>query len=233
MRKLFLPGIALVVVLASTASAGTPGINLSWNKCDTSPASTNIDYSCHGDLGNLVSLQGSFRSPVGFNDFAGMSAVVDFIFAVPVPNYWMTESGTCNYGAMTISNPSATAPCVTPNIFDPAFSGGGFAVNYPMPNRMRIRIDWATGAPTPPVMAAGSLYPAFKLSFDPDQGVLNGCSGCELPATLGLLSVEVFGFQTGEDYFISVVDAPTITWQSAVPTPARNQTWGAVKALYR
>ena len=242
MKKLLLLTIALVAFGATTALAAAPGVNLSWANCATTAVSGGKTYACDGALGATVSLQGTFRSAIGINDFAGMSAVVDFGFAGPVPSYWVTDSGTCNAGAMTIGNPSATAPCVTTNIFDPAFSGGGFAVNYPTPNRMRFRIDWATGAPVAPIVAANNLYPAFKLTFDPDAGVNNACAGCDQPGCIVVNSIEIFGFISTEDYTITGADSRQyVTWQGGAiggngcpaETPSQNKTWGSVKALYR
>ncbi|MFI5372825.1 MAG: hypothetical protein ACHQ52_14825, partial [Candidatus Eisenbacteria bacterium] len=177
--------------------------------------------------------QGTFRNPADVPDFAGCTSVVDITWPGPVPSYWEIDSPGCNAGAMVIASPSASPPCVTTNIFDAAFSGGGFAFDHTSLNKRRLRIDWATGAPTPPSLTAGALYPVFKLVLDPDQGVQNRCSGCDLPATITLQSVEVFGFGATEDYLITTTDVrSTITWQSG-PTPVQNRTWGAIKALYR
>ena len=117
-------------------------------------------------------------------------------------------------------------------------------MTYPQSNRIRFRIDWATGAPTAPSVAAGSLYPAFKLIFDPDAGVNAAppCAGCGDPGCLVLNSVEVFGFAAGEDYLITAQDVRQfVTWQGGAiggagcpaATPSQSKTWGSVKALYR
>lgn len=243
MKKLLLLTAALVAFGASAALAGTPGINLSWANCVTSTATSAAKtYACDGALGTVISFQGTFRSAQAIPDFAGVSSVVDVGFGAAVPDYWKTLSGECNAGAMTIGNPSATAPCFTTNIFDPNFSGGGFALDYIGSNRFRLRIDWATGAPTPPAIVAGNLYPAFKITFDPDAGVNAGCTGCDQPACLVLNSVEEFGFVQSEDYIITAQDVRQyVTWQGGAiggtgcpaATPTQSKTWGSVKALYR
>jgi hypothetical protein len=223
----------MMVAIATSATAGTPGINLSWNNCDTTPASADMDYACHGDLHQILRFQGTFRSVVSIPDFNGCTSVVDITWAGPVPSYWEIDYPGCNTGALSIMNPTAVAPCAAPNIFDNSFSGGGFSFDHTSLNKRRLRIDWATGTPSPPSVTAGALYPAFQLTFDPDQGVLQGCTGCDLPASLTLVSVEVAGFTAGEDYVITTTDVRnTITWQSG-PTPVQNKTWGAIKALYR
>jgi hypothetical protein len=229
------------LVSAGVAQAASPGINLSWNNCNTTATSADKVYACDGALGATVSFEGTFRPGVALADFAGCSSVVDLGWGSALPDYWKTDAGACNAGAITIGNPSSTAPCVTTNIFDPAFSGGGYALEYPSANRMRFRVDWATGASTPPSLVAGSLYPAFKITFDPDQGVNNACAGCATPACLVLNSVEVFGFTTGEDYFYEAQDVRQIvTWQGGAiggggcaTVPTQNRTWGSIKAMYR
>lgn len=240
-RMLALACLALIA-MAGAAQAAAPGVNLSWANCATTAASGDKAYACDGALGSVISFQGTFRVATAIADFAGVSSIVDFGFQNALADYWKTDSGACNAGAFTIGNPSATAPCVTTNIFDPAFSGGGFAVSYPSANRMRLRIDWATGAPTPPSVAAGSLYPAFKITIDPDAGVNAGCAGCTDPGCIVFNSAEVFGFATGEDYFTEAVDVRQfVTWQGGAVggagcpaiVPTQNKTWGSIKAMYR
>jgi hypothetical protein len=242
MKKLLLFTAALVAISATAALAASPGVNLSWANCATTAASGDKTNGCDGASGVVAAFQGTFRSATGIPDFAGCSSVVDLGFAGPVPDYWKTGSGECNSGALTIGNPTAAAPCATPNIFDVNFSGGGFAIDHPGPSKVRFRIDWATGAPTAPIVNAGALYPAFKLSLDPDAGVNTGCTGCEQPTCLVVNSIEVFGFATGEDYTITNADSRQyVTWQGGAiggagcpaATPSQNKTWGSVKALYR
>lgn len=247
MKRMFALACLASLVTAGVAQAGTPGINLSWANCATTAASGDKVYACDGLLGAPVSLQGTFRPGVDITysgagtGFAGCSSVLDFGWGVNTPDYWKTDAGACNAGALTTVNPSATAPCVTTNIFDPAFSGGGYALEYPSANRMRLRIDWATGAPTAPSITTGSLYPAFKIQFDPDQGVNNACAGCTTPACVVVNSVEVFGFQTGQDYLYEAADVRQIvTWQGGAiggggcaTVPTQNRTWGSIKAMYR
>lgn len=241
MKKLLLLTIALVAFGATTALAASPGINLSWANCSTLATAANKNQDCSGANGT-AGFQGTFRSAIGINDFAGTSSVVDIGFGGPVPDFWKTGTGECNANALLAINPSVAAPCVTPNIFDATASGGGFAIDHPSPNRIRLRIDWATGAAVPPVVAAGSLYPAFKIQLDLDQGVNQACAGCDQPACLVVNSIEIFGFVTGEDYVINTQDSRQyVTYQGGAiggngcpaETPSQNRTWGSVKALYR
>lgn len=235
--------VAGLGLIARGALAATPGVNLSWANCQTTPASAARSYACDGALGYVVSFEGSFRASRSVPDFVGCSSVLDIAFASSTPDYWKTNSGECNAGALTIVNPSSTPPCVSTNVFDPSSSGGGFLVTYPEPDHVRIRVDWATGAPTPPSVTAGQLYPAFKLSFDPDAGAVH-CGDCAAPGCVVLVSVEVFGFGDNEDERITTPDVRAyVTWRAdalgsangnacGASQTSQNRTWGALKTRY-
>src|SRR5690349_8499581 len=128
MKKLLtVLSLAALVCSASSAFANNGAMNLSWNHCDYTAASVNKSYACDGAAGTLFTLTGSFVMPFAVADFAGVSAAVDIETAVPTPDYWRTQAGECNFGALTVSNPTPTPPCA-PNLFDASFSGGGFSV---------------------------------------------------------------------------------------------------------
>ncbi len=243
MKRMFALACLAIVFTAGVSQAATPGVNLSWSNCATTAASGDKTYACDGALGNTVSIQGSFRAGTSIPDFAGVASVMDIGWAGAVPDYWKVDGGQCNANAMVVANPTATAPCVTTNIFDATYSGGGFALSAPPSgNRLRFRIDWATGAPVLPSVTAGNLYPAFKLTFDPDQGVNNACAGCTTPACMVFQSCEVFGLAQGEDYFFEAADVrQSVTWQGGAiggggcpaDVPTQNRTWGQIKSMYR
>jgi hypothetical protein len=241
MKKLLIVTAALALS-ATAAFAAVPGVDLSWNACNTAAASANKVYACDGQLGAPVAFQGSFILNVTIPDFAATSSVVDIGFAGTVPSYWKTGAGECNQDAITLANPSVTTPC-GPNLFGSAVSAGGFVFENPTPSRLRMRIDYAQGAAAPVVVNPNVQYGAFKIQMDPDQGFNNGCAGCLLPACLVLNSVLVQGFtQPAENYFIEAQDVRNfVTWQGGAiggagcpaATPTHNSTWGSVKALYR
>lgn len=240
MKKLLtVLSLAALVCSASAAFANNGAMNLSWNRCDTTPPSFNKSYACDGLLGSPVQMTGSFVMPFAVPDFAGVSAAVDIETPVPTPDYWKTDAAGCNAGALLAVNPSTGPPCL-PNLFDATTSGGGATISYPTPTRVRVRVDWASGAAVAPSTLAGQHYAGFTLQFDPDQGVTNGCAGCQIPACIVLNGMDVFGFAPGEDFFIESIDVNNaVTWQSAGgnncqgATPSKNKTWGSVKSMYR
>jgi hypothetical protein len=257
MKKLLVLTAALVVVCVSVAAAGTPGVNLSWNGCTTSGFNPGLNVNNNCDLTqNPTStgkkeFQGSFRVSQSFPDFSGTSSVVDLAWNGSQPDFWKTENTTdCSFNALGAVNPTAAGLC--PNtIFDPAFSAGGFAVEHPFPYTERLRIDWGNGAAAPVAIVGGTLYTGFSMSFNFDTGMdllvtgLPKCTGCTAPVCLVVNSIEVNGFTIGEKYLIEGADArnfvtvnggavTTPTGQGCpAATPAKNSTWGSVKALYR
>jgi hypothetical protein len=234
--KTFSPLISLALLLAASPSfAGTPGFNLSWSGCDTSPASTDRSYACDGRLGSPVVLEVSFRSDRTFPDFAEVEARIDFAWnTLSVPDFWRFDQTGCNHAMVSLLGPSTSSPCASPGLFDPDYSAGQMFLEFPTANRTRLVVEYATGAPAPRTMVAGALYGAFRLSIDVDQGVLSGCAGCERATVITLGSLALWGYAASEYCLITVPDAnDTVTWQAQGPTPARNATWGAVKALYR
>jgi hypothetical protein len=234
--------VALMAAMATAARAGTPGVNLSWDDCSTSPASANQDYACDGKLGSRVSLQGTFRNAYDVGNLYGLESTLMIVWPESVPDFWAVGPGGCDLNAFGLAHTSATPPCGTPSIFDSTLYGG-YSVDYPTPNRLLLRIDTSPNPyPNWPSLTAAELYPAFKVSFDVDAGIAHACLGCDVPACIVLQSVEVFGLYPTQDYLI--VDPDTrnwCTWQGGAvagagcpgSTPVQNRTWGAVKALYR
>jgi hypothetical protein len=241
MKIPLLVGSVALLFSASTSLAGTPGFNLSWIGCDTSPSSVDRSYACDGLLGTTFALQASFRLDHDLPDFVESRSILEVAWDIATPDYWKIMSGQCNSGAIVPLRPSSSG-CSLTNLYDPCCSFFSFTVTQVTPSRERFQVETATGAPTPAVVTAGDLYGAFRLQLDPDQGVASGCSGCAAPACFVLKDVEVFGFGAGEDYLITVPDQRFyVTWQGGAlatggcpgATPARSATWGAVKTLYR
>jgi hypothetical protein len=85
---------------------------------------------------------------------------------------------------------------------------------------------------------SGSEYFLFNLMLDNTTTVgASACAGCSEPATVvfsGLLLQRLGQYPIG---FSFPDRSNVVTWQSASascrPEPARNRTWGAIKALYR
>jgi hypothetical protein len=91
-------------------------------------------------------------------------------------------------------------------------------------------------------IAEGTEVYSFKLVFNSAKSVGSACTGCSTPVCIVLNSIKLdqnVG-TPGGDKFVSVPAMRNVaTWQGGIgtdcylATPARNTTWGLVKALYR
>jgi hypothetical protein len=227
------------IVFASVGWAS--GLDLSWQGCATTPASSDFTYACDGNLGTPVNLQGSFRLSASMSDFAATSAFLDIGFKDAIPDFWRMTGSGCAYGIFSSQIPEVTPPCTGVNLFDERYAITQYSTLDLSPTRMRVRIDTAANAPAPVSITAEALYADCRLQIAVDQEHFLGCAGCADPGCLVLETITVFGFGSGEYYVIENQDARNwVTWQGAsafVPCPAavptRTSTWGQVKALYR
>jgi hypothetical protein len=215
------------------------GVNLGWNNCGTTVATSNKSFACD-DNATSFQLVGSFKHGFDVADFVAVSAAVDVSVGAPsVPDWFALGTGGCREGELTLNNVGAVAGCTNP--YSGANQGGGYVIeNGPTPDRFRIRLDWARDLPG---FLNGSVRnTAFLLglssanSFDEGFGM---CAGCNVPACLVLNAVEVFSQSQGRT---RIIETPEVrnwaTWQGGTgscpgATPARKATWGQVKALYR
>lgn len=223
----------------------------------------NKNYACDGSLnGAPFKGVFSFVAPVSMNQFVGIQGVMDFTTgANPLPDWWKLGVGDCRDGNFSyplaftgIGNTTCVNPWVGGN------TGGGFAYYFqnkgddpvsptPWPGYGRIKVAFARDSEK--ALVGGVHYVAGVWSLDTFNDVDTGagvCAGCEQPACLVMNSVELY--QTAgappQDIFylnggVGGHATDFITWQGGavggqgcpLSTPAKNKTWGSVKALYR
>jgi hypothetical protein len=257
MKKILLVSMALIAFGASLAHA-QGGINLAWNNClGVGTHAVNVDYACDGSR-NGIPYRGvfSFTSPATMDEFVGIQGVLDFRTPEPtLPDWWKLGVGDCREG--NFNYPAAftgignTTTCLNP--WTGANTGGGWAYYFqnkgdhpdtPTPWPGYGRIKFAFARDNSKHLDAGVHYVAGVWTLDTfgDDGT---CAGCALPACLVQNSVELYqvsGSPPQDIYYIS--DAATrqyITWQGGaiggsgcpLEVPAKNVTWGSIKALYR
>lgn len=232
-------GIDDFTVTGTPLEPGVMGVNLGWSSCATTAATASRLFACD-DNGAAFTLVGSFRTDYDIADFVGISALVDVGTAGgTMPDWFAIGSGGCREGALSPVDVAQVAGCLNP--YAPAHQGGGYVVQPgASPSQQRIWIDWVRDLPAP--VARDTRYAAFVLSlrtagaFDDGGGM---CAGCGTPACFVLASVELYGLARGLERIIQSPDARNwAAWQSGTgdcpaPTPSRQSSWGAVKALYR
>lgn len=260
MKKLLV--LTCILTIGSAAVACAQGISLAWRNCiaitsGPNPSAANADYACDGSLPAPFKGVISFRSPATLEHFVGIQAVIDLVVGSPVlPDWWRLGIGECRDGNLTfpasLSGIGNTTTCRNP--WAGATTGGGFQYqSEPYPGRARVLLALARDTETS--LQAGQEYIAGAFTLDhwgdvPDPAELYPiCEGCSAPACLVMSAVELYqtaGSLPQDVYYLNnYTPSPGsriyVTWQGgAIPapgcpaaTPARNASWGSVKALYR
>ena len=147
------------------------------------------------------------------------------------------------WAALLHSANFATGPFSCFDYFAGAAGGAGVYLRpgHPevtAPNRARIKEGWALPAGSPGIgpIGVGTETYAFKVIINNSRtSGLGSCAGCTIPATFAfteILVTNVPGDPNGNKRLISPATRAYATWQDGV-TPARNATWGSIKARYR
>jgi len=256
MKKLLVLTSALLVLGASIASA--QGINLAWRNCiavtaGATSAQANVANACDG--GGLV-YKGvmSFVAPSALVQFVGVQMVVDLQTDQPtLPDFWRMGVGECREGSFvfpaSLSGIGNTTTCRNP--WAGGNTGGGYQYTSGFEgDPARARVLFAFARDTDVQLAAGQQYVAGVFTVDTFKDIDAGdgeCVGCLSPACIVLNQVELYQVagQTlpqQDIYYLNTAGTRQyVTWQGgAIPgtgcpaeTPAKNKTWGSVKALYR
>ncbi len=126
-------------------------------------------------------------------------------------------------------------------------------INVPASNRLQVRVG--AGFVEPETLLAGVQYYAFRLIIDHAKSTGAGaCAGCSTGICISLTEI-LLSYQAGPSTYsyqlTQELENKSISWQCATGTapsqwtggscdpvagcsvPARNRTWGSIKALYR
>jgi len=227
-------------------------VNLSWNDCGAA-GTANATFACTTNgpapAGLLVC---SFLAPAGTTNVIGLDCSVDMVLGsvTALEPWWQVGTGGCRAGATTgdFDYASGAFASCTDYVAVNAFKHVPIYATYPNgrgfgANTLRFRGAFAI-AGDGVALAAGSEYYALKITV----GALNStgagsCPGCLTPACFVLATVHVVQpVRVGTDWWLSG-QAPGgrdyVTWQAAAAVgscatvPAKNHTWGRIKALYR
>ena len=240
------------LLLASTATAG-PGINLYYDDCGAGHPLTAATSACATNDGVALTLVGSAILPqVTRVGFCGAAVTCDVtVEGATLPDWWR------------MANPFSSDPACRTNAIDFAMDGTvspGCPTLWDTHPNVSVAFavhDFAAGPNTVRLLGASVLnsIDAYDLTGDgvTELGVFrftihqgqstgsNACAGCAVRADITLREINL---QTLADTQESIVRLTTpirsnvVTWQGglAAPdhtTPARNRSWGAIKALYR
>ena len=236
----------LLCLLPATAQAG---LDLTWNACNSSLGhDSDVVFDC-ADRAAGYNLFGCFQSPTRVDRFTGGEFSISILIDFPsVPAFWHFEPGGCNSVRGLVASPTPGGLCSGATS---VYGGTGCAVNQVFLeyqpgngglNRARL---FGTIVPCTPIpsIEAGPNYFGFMLRFSMmDAG---SCGGCPSRATIVWESATLHGAAArgGTEASQVTVTGPGLTSECAtvnrpgsIPcgaTPARDRTWGALKAFYR
>ncbi|NOT33698.1 MAG: hypothetical protein HOP12_05940 [Candidatus Eisenbacteria bacterium] len=227
------------ISISGTPSGMPIGVNLGWNDCGTTVATSNRLFACNDNL-TTHNLVGSFKLGYDIPDFVGVSGVVDVTTSGgSLPAWWQFGPGGCREGALSLGTVGALAGCVNP--YSGGNQGGGFVLELgPAPDRFRVRFDWVRDTPAP--VSGTALNSAFVLSMSSAGTVEEGfgiCAGCNVPACMVLNALEISSLSLGRARIIENADVRNwASWQGGTgtcpgATDSRKSTWGAVKTRFR
>jgi hypothetical protein len=170
---------------------GDAGINLSWDDCGTHGASL-ATFACNTNSGAPLAVVASFRPPAGIVQFNGQAAALSVQGSGALPDWWKHGPGLCKGTGLIVSEfVLGGASC--PDPYQGQAVGGYNANLHPQdPNRLMVLVQSAVPGPYGP-LDPDVEYFAFRILFSRAKTVGTGsCSGCTVPVTITLDSIQVY-----------------------------------------
>jgi hypothetical protein len=250
MKKLLLCA-TLLVTTAGLASAGPGAINLGWTDCPGQGTyALTRTFACNSNTG-LNEMVGSFVGGPELTAVTGFAMVIDV----------QTSGATlAPWWDLRASLPAGCRPASLLSSFD--FTGGPFgcgdqwqggatggqSADVPIGNRVRLKATAALPSGDSrigPVTEGAEMY-CFKLRVNNARTLGGVCPGCNAEACIVLNSIlltQVPGTPGGNKTYSSPGTSAHVIWQAwttvdpaqfcPLVTPAKNKTWGSIKAIYR
>jgi len=247
MKKSLLMTCALVALTAGIAAAGPGGLNLGWNDCTGDPPSLDRVFACNANTGagTTHTLVGSFVAPCCVTAASANEVVMDVqTSGLVLARWWELRAGLCRPASLT-GNVDFTGGPFTCLDYWAGFASAGISSDAPSGNRIRIKVLAALPAGHAQIggIAEGTETYSYKANVNSAKTVgLGSCTGCLDGACIVLNSIKInqpVGTPGGNKFISAPATRNFATWQGGVgvdcygKTPARNSTWGSVKALYR
>jgi hypothetical protein len=232
-----------VLLVLSAAPVAAAGLNLGWFDCGGTPATLNRTFACNTNTGIDVLLS-SFVAPCCITGMSANEIVLDVQTAgAALPPWWTIGTGRCRSGSSLIGNYDFTAGPFTCLDYWQAGAIGALSAQTPAGNRFRIKGVFALPEGDPrivPIPQGVEVY-SFKVNLNHARTVgLGACAGCSTGACIVLNSIKL---NQAPPAASPVVSSPAVrsfaTWQGGIggdcflATPAKNTTWGSIKAQYR
>lgn len=240
MKKVLISA-ALLALMACTASAA--GLNLAWTECVGGGGASNDAFACNNNT-TVHILVGSYFAPAGNTAVNGNQQVVDLQTSAATLSPWWNMGTAAGCPGRTLT-PSAgfdftAGPFGCFDYWAGQASGGiSYTPGLPAPNRARISMICAIQeALAGPIDPNTETY-SFKVTISSARTVGTGaCAGCTDAACIVLNSILITQNPGLPTYNVTNPAVTNIArWRGGLAdcsvTPAKNTTWGSVKALYR
>jgi len=235
---------ALMVSTSGLAAAGPGGLNLGWSDCGGMPASLNQTFACNTNSGTPHTLVGSFVAPCCVTAMSANEIVMNLQSAgAAYPAWWQTGTGRCRPTSLGGNFDFSAGPFTCFDYWEGG-AAGGQSLDQITGNRARLRLVCAVPAASPLIgpVAEGTEVYSYKVIINNAKTVGSACAGCQTGMCIVLNSIMIdqpLGTPGGN----KLVSTPAVrnfaTWQGGTggdclqATPARNTTWGSIKAQYR
>jgi hypothetical protein len=246
---------AFAALLFCATQASAAGINLGWNDCPSGPTYTLAEtFACDTNVG-IHTMVASFVAPAGINQMSANEIVIDVqTGSVLLSPWWTIGPGQCRAAASLGGNFDFSAgPFTCYDYWQRGAIGGlnwsiPLSPNHLVPNRCRIKGLFALPAGDSRITSVpeGTEVYSFRANINNANSTgLGACAGCSDEACIVLNQININ--QPDPDPPNTKIVFPAISqhviWQgwstpdpvNACPliTPARKQTWGSIKSLYR
>lgn len=255
MRRL-LPALLLLCTLVLPAHAyknpGPYGVNIRWDACFADGGTLNKSFTCDTNTGS-EKLVLSFVLPFDTQNISGWEGVINLASAgATLPAWWAFKNvGTCRSTSLGLNfNASAGQNC--PDWSAGQAAGGIGAYSVGLRGANTARVTFAIAVPPNAIASLVGLDEYFlaNLTINHAKTVGTGaCAGCTTPVCIVFSSLKFTTPIPANDRILltptNFTDSNYATWQGGAgmvvgtavgcpaATPTKQQTWGAVKSLYR
>mgnify|MGYP001214875851 CR=1 FL=1 len=244
--------VAVCTLIGWTPRAEASGVNLRWDACLADGGTANRSFACDLNSG-AVTLVPSFVLGTPLPRVSRVTSTLQLASASPVlPEWWNVN--TCRIGAIVAASPLNVLSfnCVDWTNLQGNAGVTGFVVGERGSNTARLevagQIGFGTGTGSADLDGTTEyLTSPLRISIIKSTGA-NACSGCSVGMCIVLGRIEVASRTLPTVVLSQAASGPGgnfVTWQGGAgvsvgaavgcpaATPAREHTWGAVKALYR
>lgn len=244
MRKTLLMAGALLAMTSTAALAS--GVDLAWNHCFGQTGAAETRTSACAVTTGAQAMYASFNPPAGIARLEGIEVYVDYqVAGGSLPCWWNFATGQLrNTNLVTLpvsptdSNGDPTVLCGNHYFLANGAAGGGGGIVTGV-DRGQLKGIGAIAAGTGlPVAAEAQQYGMGFRFTNLNTGA--GCLGCLDPACFVLNTINLTSLGVPNVVLQNPTQRNYVTWQGNAAgtncpgaTPARNATWGSVKALYR